>query len=69
MKVLLKRIAFTTSIVLFLTATSCVALVPVQRHDNGKHLGWYKKSNNSHASKSNGAHDQHQHKSKKKNKK
>lgn len=69
MKALLKRIAFTTSILLFLTATSCVAFVPVQRHNNGKHLGWYKKSNNPHASKPTGVHDQHKINSKKKNKK
>lgn len=30
-------------ILLFLT-TSCMVVSPKQRHDNGKHKGWFKKS-------------------------
>ncbi len=34
---------------LLFSTTSCVVYHPKQaKHDNGKHLGWYKNSNNPH---------------------
>jgi len=42
MKAFSKYFASATLILLLLTATSCVAFVSTERHDNGKHKGWFK---------------------------
>lgn len=54
MKTFLKIVASATLILLFLTATSCVVLVPTERHDNGKHKGWFKTPHHQSPSKENG---------------
>jgi len=47
----ISKIAVFTMLSLFLfSTTSCIVLVPAQRHDNGKHKGWYKNSHNPHNS-------------------
>lgn len=48
MKVFLKMVVSATIVLLLFLGTSCILFVPTQHHDNGKHKGWYKKSNNPH---------------------
>lgn len=63
MKRFSKILALTILTLLIISTTSCLVLVPTERHDNGKHKGWYKNSNNPH----NPNHD-NEHKGDKKNK-